>query len=67
MDQALQAWEKAAENAAGRRATAQIVKSAVRQLNLNTTAETAGKQSSTKALGDKLSPKMSAGDTRSTR
>ena len=43
-DQAQQAWEKAAENAVGCRITAQIVISAIRQLNLATTAEGAEKQ-----------------------
>ena len=47
MDQARQAWEKAAENAAGRRITAQIVKSAVRQLKLGATGESTEKQKQT--------------------
>ncbi len=36
-EQALQAWERAVQNAAGRRTTARIAKSAVRELNLTAT------------------------------
>jgi hypothetical protein len=53
MDQAQQAWEKAAENAAGRRITAQIVKSAIRQLSLTTTTEAGGKQTAAKGPSKK--------------